>query len=111
MQKIYKILLRSCICLLIFGGIFLILSNSQATSNPYDEKGIDIKGGFKKKNLLDMNPKDVKSVQVEADQVQFSQDSNKATASGNVVITANTTTLHADKLELERAIGEAVASG
>lgn len=78
-----------------------------SSNNPYNDTGVDLKN----KKLLDIKPEKIKSVQMEADQVQFIQDKNKAIASGNVVVTAEKTTMYADKLELEKAIGDAVASG
>ncbi|MBI3601311.1 MAG: LPS assembly protein LptD [Candidatus Omnitrophica bacterium] len=108
MRKVYKIILRCCFYLLVFGSLFLIPSQVHSSNiNPDHEKGFD----FKQKNFLDIKPKNVKSVQLEADQVQFSQQTNKAIATGHVVVTAQTTVLYSDQLELEKSVGEAVASG
>ena len=107
MQKIYKTNLHYSFFLIIFGSFILFPSQGHSSTNPYGEKGFDIKH----KQIFDFKPENVKSVQLEADQVQFSQDTNKATASGNVVVTAEKTILHSDQLELEKTVGEAVASG
>ncbi len=58
-----------------------------------------------------INTKDIKQVQLEADQVQFSKDNGKANAKGNVVVTSNDTILYADQMELAKAVGEGIASG
>jgi len=109
MLKINKIILRYRFFLLTFGVCFVFSSLSHSKDNPYGETGFDLK--HKKSMDLGINPKEVKTVQLQADQVQFSQDSNKATASGNVVVTADKTILYSDQLELEKTIGDAVASG
>ncbi len=107
MRKISKKTLRCCFYLFIFGSLLFSPSQSFSTSNPYNEKGFD----FKQKKIFDVKPQNVKSIQLEADQVQFSQDTNKATAIGNVVVTADKTILYSDQIELEKTIGEAIANG
>jgi len=107
MHNIPKINLRLYIHVLLVGGIILLPLPVRASSNPYNESGFDIKN----KQVFDIKPQAVKSVQLEADQVQFSKENGKAIAEGNVVVTAEKTTLYAAKVELEKAIGQAVASG
>ena len=107
MRKVYKIILRCCFYLFVLSGLIFIPSLTYSSIKADGGKGFD----FKNRKMLDINPKNVKLVQLEADQVQFSQSTNKAIASGHVVVTAGTTTLYSDQLELEKTIGEAVASG
>ncbi len=111
MIKKYKSQLYLTLVILVNSCTFVFLSKSLASTNTYNEEGFDLKKGFKKDSLPGLNAKDVKQVQLEADQVEFSQDNSKANAKGNVVVTSGTTTLTADQIELQRSIGEAIASG
>ncbi len=111
MLKKYKLYLCFSFILLINGIFIFVLRPSFAESNPWGDEKSDFKEDFKKKDLIGLNPKDVKQVQLEADQVEFSQDKNQANAKGNVIVTSDKTILYADQLELQRAIGEAVANG
>jgi len=77
MRKLYKKIL-SYFYPLIFGILLFIVSKSQASTNPYGDTGVDLKQGFKQKDMFNVKSETVKSVQLEADQVQFSPDSNKA---------------------------------
>ncbi|MBF0489104.1 MAG: hypothetical protein HQL15_00615 [Candidatus Omnitrophica bacterium] len=107
MHKKYKIISSCFFYLLFLGGLLILPYPAQATSNPYNETGFDIKHT----KMFNVKPDKVNSVQLEADQVQFSKDNAKAIASGNVVVTADKSILYADKIELEKAIGEGVANG
>jgi LPS-assembly protein len=107
MQKIRKTFYRFYFYLLAVGSIFLLPYQAVSSSNPYNDQGIDLKN----KKLVDFKAEKVKTVQLEADKVQFIQENNEAIASGNVVVKADKTTLYADQLQLEKAIGDAVASG
>ena len=110
MQRFYKkIFFR--LWLLVICSIVFISSQSFAGKNPYGETGFNLKKNFKEQKGFGLKPQNVKSVQLEADQVQFSPDTNVGTATGHVVVTAEQTILYADQVELQRSIGEAVASG
>ena len=67
----------------------------------------DIKGQFNKQNLKGSS----QQVTMQADQVSFSTADNKAHAVGNVVVTSKDQQLFCDKLDLDRAVNEAVAEG
>ncbi len=63
------------------------------------------------KDMFNIDAKDVTSVELQADQVKYSTGANKAVATGNVVVTAGTTTMTADQIELDRGRQEGQASG
>src|SRR5438067_7801231 len=89
MQRKYKHNPRFYAYMLAIGSLLFIPFKANSSSNPYDETGFDLKHA----KFVNIKTKDVQSIELEADQVKFSQDKSKATASGNVVVTAEATKL------------------
>lgn len=106
MQRIYRSAIRCVIQVLIAGSV-ICLPLPARSDNPYNDQGVDLKSG----NLFNVKPQKVKTVQLEADQVGFSKENGVATAEGNVVVTADKNTMYTDSVQVNKAIGEAVAHG
>ncbi len=68
-------------------------------------------GNTKSGDMLNFKLNKAKSVELQADQVQYSVVDSKAQARGNVVVTADQTILTCDQLELDRILNVGVAQG
>lgn len=68
-------------------------------------------GDAKSGDMLNFKLNKTKSVELQADQVQYSVVDSKAQARGNVVVTADQTILTCDELELDRILNVGVAKG
>ena len=66
----------------------------------------NLKGQFKKQDL-----KSTSKTTLQADQVSYSAQDNKAHAKGNVVVNSKDQHLFCDQLELDRTVQEVVAEG
>jgi len=68
-------------------------------------------GNTKSGDMLNFKLNKSKSVELQADQIQYSTADSKALAKGNVVVTAGPTILTCDQLELDRILNVGVAKG
>ncbi|HLD88040.1 MAG TPA: OstA-like protein, partial [Candidatus Omnitrophota bacterium] len=71
----------------------------------------DTSGDTKSGDMLNFKLNKTKSVELQADEVQYSVVDSKAQARGNVVVTADQTILTCDELELDRILNVGVAEG
>ncbi len=85
------------------GTLFLFLTQ-EASATQFQMP--DLKGQFNKTDT-----KTTSQVTMQADQVSFSTQDNKAHAKGNVVVNTKTQHLYCDQLQLDRVIQEVVAEG
>ncbi|MBI4308790.1 MAG: hypothetical protein HY591_00510 [Candidatus Omnitrophica bacterium] len=83
-----------------------VLAQWDVTDQPQGKTVSDIKT-----EGIDIKIEPAKTVEMQADQVEYGSGDNVARAKGNVVVTSGTTTLFADQVELDRAKQQAVANG
>jgi LPS-assembly protein len=90
----------------------LFFSGAALASNPFAAPaGGGTSGDTKSGDMLNFKLNKAKSVELQADQVQYSVVDSKAQARGNVVVTADQTILTCDQLELDRILNVGVAQG
>ena len=101
--------LNYILCVLTL-GVALFSSIAGAQWNVTDqEEGKTIKSVLKDKPKMKM--KKNQPVEMQADQVQYAVGDNVAKASGNVVVKSGSTTMYADRMDLDRAHNEGTAKG
>lgn len=86
-----------------------VFAQWDVTETSNGEKGTSIENIKNKQMGLTVEPG--KSVEMQADQVQYSADSNVATASGNVVVTSGENTIYADHMKMDRGTQKGEADG
>jgi len=95
-----KIFVSLAVCVFVF----FLTQEARATKFPMP----DLKGQFNKQSMKSSGGA---PVELQADQVSFSNADNKAHATGNVVVDSKDQHLYCDQLDLDREVQQVVAEG